>query len=145
MKSHNVSEVNGFIYLWHHAEGVEPTWKVPELEQITKKQWAYRGRTEHHINAHIEVKLAKKTFFKLKLHTSDLYSCIFIVMVDRVGDRKCRQIPRYAIGSNIRQVLNFAPRKVHRCKNQYRLVFGSNLIAQLLNSFQNKCLVNMIK
>ena len=43
------------IHIWYHAEGVEPTWQLPEIEQITSHHWTYRGRTEHHVNAHIEV------------------------------------------------------------------------------------------
>ncbi|GFS09566.1 chlorophyllide a oxygenase [Elysia marginata] len=54
VKSHIVTELNGWIYLWHHAEGLEPNWSVPEIEEIATGQWTYRGRTEHHINCHIE-------------------------------------------------------------------------------------------
>ena len=43
------------IHLWYHAEGIEPNWQVPEIEKITSGDWTYRGRTEHHVNAHIEV------------------------------------------------------------------------------------------
>ncbi|KAK7475347.1 hypothetical protein BaRGS_00033423, partial [Batillaria attramentaria] len=54
VKSWPVAELNGWIYLWFHAEGLEPTWRLPEMEEITKGQWVFRGRTEHFINAHIE-------------------------------------------------------------------------------------------
>lgn len=47
-------EVNGWINVWYHAEGIEPTWKLPELEEIKNGTWKYSGRTEHYINAHIE-------------------------------------------------------------------------------------------
>lgn len=49
-------EINGWVYLWHHAEGIEPNWTPPEIEQITAGSWLYKGRTEHYINAHIEVR-----------------------------------------------------------------------------------------
>ncbi|KAJ3605044.1 hypothetical protein NHX12_027095 [Muraenolepis orangiensis] len=47
-------DINGQILVWFHCEGLEPTWKVPEQEEITRGDWVYRGRTEHFINAHIE-------------------------------------------------------------------------------------------
>ena len=56
VKSYNTLELNGFVYIWYHAEGIEPTWTPPEVEEITRGEWAYRGRTEHHVNAHIEVR-----------------------------------------------------------------------------------------
>lgn len=47
-------ERNGFIMMWHHAEGIEPNWEPPEIEEITRREWTYRGRSEHFVNAHIE-------------------------------------------------------------------------------------------
>ena len=55
VKSWPSMEINGWIYLWYHAEGIDPTWLPPELEEITKGNWQYSGRSEHHINSHIEV------------------------------------------------------------------------------------------
>lgn len=54
VKSWPSLEINGWIYIWHHAEGVEPTWLPPEIEGIKSGNWTYGGRTEHYINAHIE-------------------------------------------------------------------------------------------
>ncbi|KAL4219145.1 hypothetical protein ACF0H5_021727 [Mactra antiquata] len=54
IKSWTSMELNGWIYIWHHAEGAEPYWKLPELEEVTSGAWQYKGRTEHYINAHIE-------------------------------------------------------------------------------------------
>ncbi|XP_074654044.1 cholesterol 7-desaturase nvd-like [Tubulanus polymorphus] len=54
VKSWPVMELNGWIYLWFHAEGAEPYWTPPEIPEITSGQYTYRGRTEHTINAHIE-------------------------------------------------------------------------------------------
>ncbi|GAB1610547.1 cholesterol 7-desaturase-like [Argonauta hians] len=54
VKSWPVQDMNGWIYIWHHAEGLEPTWLIPELEDVQKGNWTYKGRTEHHVNAHIE-------------------------------------------------------------------------------------------
>lgn len=58
VKAYHTLDVNGFIHVWHHAEGVEPTWTLPEIEQITRGEWSYRGRTEHHVCVHIEVRRA---------------------------------------------------------------------------------------
>ncbi|KAH9488224.1 Cholesterol 7-desaturase [Bulinus truncatus] len=54
IKSWPCVEVSGWIFFWHHAEGIDPTWQVPEIPNIVNGSWAWRGRTEHHINAHIE-------------------------------------------------------------------------------------------
>ena len=48
-------DVNGQILVWFNCDGLEPTWNVPEQQEITRGDWVYRGRTEHFINAHIEV------------------------------------------------------------------------------------------
>lgn len=50
-------EVNGLILVWFHCDGKDPEWTVPEQEEITQGKWVYRGRTEHFINAHIQVGL----------------------------------------------------------------------------------------
>ncbi|MBN3323830.1 DAF36 desaturase, partial [Atractosteus spatula] len=47
-------ELNGMVFVWYHCDGVDPTWRIPEQEEITSRAWVYRGRTEHFINAHIE-------------------------------------------------------------------------------------------
>lgn len=55
VKSYISLERNGFIFMWHHAEGIEPNWEPPEIEEISRGEWTYRGRSEHFVNAHIEV------------------------------------------------------------------------------------------
>ncbi|KAM8934360.1 cholesterol 7-desaturase nvd-like [Pelodytes ibericus] len=47
-------EINGMIFVWYHCDGTEPTWTIPEQEEISSKEWVYRGRTEHFVNAHIQ-------------------------------------------------------------------------------------------
>ncbi|CAH1787514.1 unnamed protein product [Owenia fusiformis] len=54
VKSWPVSEMNGFVHMWYHAEDLDPQWMIPEIETIASGQFVYRGRTEHHVNAHIE-------------------------------------------------------------------------------------------
>lgn len=51
-------EINEQILVWFHCDGEEPSWTVPEQKEITNEEWVYRGRTEHFINAHIEVMLS---------------------------------------------------------------------------------------
>lgn len=58
VKTWRVKEMNGWVYVWHHAEGENPYWVPPEIEEITKGEWTYRGRTEHIVNAQIQVTLA---------------------------------------------------------------------------------------
>lgn len=48
-------EVNGQILIWFHCDGEDPHWTVPEQQEITSGEWVYRGRTEHFVNAHIQV------------------------------------------------------------------------------------------
>jgi len=48
-------EKNAAIYMWYHAEGIEPTWTPDDIEEINDGTWTYRGVTQHTINAHIEV------------------------------------------------------------------------------------------
>ncbi|XP_023229151.1 cholesterol 7-desaturase-like [Centruroides sculpturatus] len=40
-------EQNGFIYVWHHAEGQPPLWKPAVISEIEDGLWHYKGRTEH--------------------------------------------------------------------------------------------------
>ena len=49
------SEVNGVIFMWYHAEDEEPTWWPQSIKQIESGKWRYRGRSEHHVNAHVTV------------------------------------------------------------------------------------------
>jgi len=54
VNSYNVLERNQMIFIWFHAEGGQPTWEPPEIEEITSGEWVFRGRSEHYVNAHIE-------------------------------------------------------------------------------------------
>ena len=53
-KSWNTIERNKRVYMWYHAEGVEPDWFPEEIEDIKNGKWSYCGQTVHHINCHIE-------------------------------------------------------------------------------------------
>jgi len=56
-------EKNSTIYIWYHAEGIEPTWTPDDIEEISNGTWTYRGFTQHTINAHIEVNCIVQTVF----------------------------------------------------------------------------------
>jgi len=47
-------EMNGFIYLWYHAEGSEPHWFPERHPEIESGAWKYRGRTEFQVGCHIQ-------------------------------------------------------------------------------------------
>ncbi|GFR19047.1 cholesterol 7-desaturase, partial [Trichonephila clavata] len=47
-------EVNAFIFVWHHAEGEEPTWDMPPINPVCTGQWKFRGRTAHEVHCHIQ-------------------------------------------------------------------------------------------
>ena len=55
MKTHLVDEAIGYIWIWFHAEGEEPTYRIPRLPEIHEQNWKYMGRTEHYVNVHIQV------------------------------------------------------------------------------------------
>ncbi|XP_023240536.1 cholesterol 7-desaturase-like [Centruroides sculpturatus] len=54
IKSWETIEQNGYIYLWHHAEGQPPLWKPPVIPEIENQLMLYKGRSEHIVNCHIQ-------------------------------------------------------------------------------------------
>ncbi len=48
-------EINGFIFVWHHADGDEPQWFPSKIQEIEDSKWVYRGRTEHIVSCHFQV------------------------------------------------------------------------------------------
>lgn len=47
-------ETNGFVFVWHDAEGRDPHWTVPEVQEVAEGRWRYRGRTQHEVLAHVQ-------------------------------------------------------------------------------------------
>jgi len=47
-------EMNGFIYLWYHAEGSQPHWFPERFPLIDSGAWKYRGRSEFQVGCHIQ-------------------------------------------------------------------------------------------
>ncbi|XP_023233965.1 cholesterol 7-desaturase-like [Centruroides sculpturatus] len=62
IKSWETIEENGFIYVWHHAEGQPPLWKPPVIPEIKNRLMIYKGRSEHILNCHIQVLLMNSAF-----------------------------------------------------------------------------------
>jgi hypothetical protein len=45
-------EANGLVYMWFDAEGRDPTWTPPALDQLNanfKGGWRYQGRNEYEV------------------------------------------------------------------------------------------------
>jgi len=53
LRSWPVEEGNNHIYIYHHAEGKEPTFLPTYPEEIANGYCVYHGRTEHVISAHV--------------------------------------------------------------------------------------------
>ena len=76
VNTHHCLERNNLIYIWYHAEGIEPNWEPPEVQQITNGELTYVGKIEHEVNVHIEVmyntlilsSYKQKMFLKLCQH-----------------------------------------------------------------------------
>lgn len=47
-------EQNGFIYVWYHADGEQPSWIPPVIPEIDQNLWFYHGRTQFTSNGHVQ-------------------------------------------------------------------------------------------
>ncbi|XP_034234039.1 cholesterol 7-desaturase isoform X2 [Thrips palmi] len=47
-------ETNGFIFVWHHAEGDAPSWWPQPVAAIEDGSWAFVGRNEFLVSCHIQ-------------------------------------------------------------------------------------------
>lgn len=47
------TEINDFIFIWHHAENEEP-WKLSVIDEIQSKELVFLGRNEFTVNCHIQ-------------------------------------------------------------------------------------------
>nr|XP_033332910.1 cholesterol 7-desaturase isoform X1 [Megalopta genalis]XP_033332912.1 cholesterol 7-desaturase isoform X1 [Megalopta genalis] len=53
-KTWKCCEANGIIFVWYHAEGLEPTWQPQTVSNVSNRTWRYQGRNEYLINCHIQ-------------------------------------------------------------------------------------------
>lgn len=49
-------EANEIIFVWYHAEGLEPNWQPQTISHVLNRTWRYHGRNEFLINCHIQVR-----------------------------------------------------------------------------------------
>ncbi|XP_017891357.1 cholesterol 7-desaturase [Ceratina calcarata] len=53
-KTWKCCEANEIIFVWYHAEGLQPHWEPQTISQVSTRAWRYRGRNEFLINCHIQ-------------------------------------------------------------------------------------------
>ncbi|CAN8019720.1 unnamed protein product [Ixodes persulcatus] len=53
LKKFEVHEVLGFVFVWHHAEGEEPSWRIEDIPQITNGDWKPFCRFDDRVSCHI--------------------------------------------------------------------------------------------
>ncbi|XP_072344230.1 cholesterol 7-desaturase nvd isoform X1 [Scyliorhinus torazame] len=54
IKTWPTCELNCAVFVWFHCDDIDPSWSIPEQEEIQSGEWVYRGRTEHFVNCHIQ-------------------------------------------------------------------------------------------
>merc|ERR1712029_338548 len=54
IKSYHVKEMNGFVYVWYHADDEQPYWSLENIDQISVKKWVFMGDTEHIVSCHFQ-------------------------------------------------------------------------------------------
>lgn len=54
VRSWEVQEKNGMIFVWHHAEAKPPEWDFPELPEIGHPDWSEPRTVEHVLEAHVQ-------------------------------------------------------------------------------------------
>ncbi|XP_054011403.1 cholesterol 7-desaturase nvd isoform X1 [Hylaeus anthracinus] len=53
-KTWKCCEANNIIFVWYHAEGLEPNWQPQTVSHVSNRTWRYHGRNEFLINCHIQ-------------------------------------------------------------------------------------------
>lgn len=59
------TEVNGYIFVWHHVLDEPPSWQLKPVPEIESNKWAYCGRADYSFYAHPQVILIFYTKFFL--------------------------------------------------------------------------------
>lgn len=52
LKAFPVREINGFIFVWHHAGGAAPTWEIPAHPVVTSPDYSFVATREHLFRGH---------------------------------------------------------------------------------------------
>ncbi|CAN8006910.1 unnamed protein product, partial [Ixodes hexagonus] len=53
LKQWKVHDVLGLLFVWHHAEGEEPSWRIEDIPQITNGDWKLFSRFDDTVSTHI--------------------------------------------------------------------------------------------
>lgn len=80
-------EINDEILLWFDAEGREPSWFPPRLENLENGRWSFRGVTQHPVNAHIQ---------EVPENAADVAHLSYLHGPALLGGTDLRQIHKYA-------------------------------------------------
>ncbi len=54
LRSWPVCERNGFVFVWHHHESVEPAWQPPQLPEFSDPNWTEPRKLELKVPIHIQ-------------------------------------------------------------------------------------------
>ncbi|XP_035701013.1 cholesterol 7-desaturase [Folsomia candida] len=54
LKLHTSLEMNGFIFIWYHDKGLQPTWTPRRIPEVDNGRWKYRGRSEFRVSVHAQ-------------------------------------------------------------------------------------------
>ncbi|MFP6578824.1 MAG: Rieske 2Fe-2S domain-containing protein [Myxococcota bacterium] len=54
LRSWDVQERNGMIFVWHHVEAKPPEWDFPVLEEIGHPDWSEARTVEHEFEAYVQ-------------------------------------------------------------------------------------------
>ncbi|WP_193199912.1 Rieske 2Fe-2S domain-containing protein [Nostoc sp. MG11] len=51
----HVREINGLIFLYYHAQGEAPTWELPQIPELTSREWTQlKQGSQCQINSHVQ-------------------------------------------------------------------------------------------
>jgi len=83
IRAWHVTEVNEQIMVWHHKDGIAPTWDMPALEEVGKEGWlplqfAYKWTIHTHVQELAENAMDVAHFTWLHPHlVTDMHTSVF--------------------------------------------------------------------
>ncbi|MCA9771607.1 MAG: Rieske 2Fe-2S domain-containing protein, partial [Myxococcales bacterium] len=54
IRSWPVTEINGMIFVWHHAQDKPPDWEVPEIPELSREGWTTPRKCELTVDVHVQ-------------------------------------------------------------------------------------------
>ncbi|XP_040066098.1 cholesterol 7-desaturase nvd-like [Ixodes scapularis] len=75
LKQWEVHELLGFVFIWHHAEGEAPSWRIEDCPEITGGDWKLYSRFDDRISCHIRdlIENAFDVAHAKHLHTANAF------------------------------------------------------------------------